>query len=98
MEPMTSMQVMIDVRAGDDIAVSQGADLSADGVGANSDGGSVIVFADDAAVLGAGSRLSADGGQSGDGGFVEFSAIRLVELAGGQLSAAKDKMVKMVPF
>ena len=77
----------IDVRAGDDITVTQGADLSADGQGANSDGGTVIVFADDAAVLGSGARLSADGGTSGDGGFVEFSAIRLVELAGGQLSA-----------
>ncbi|MGC6517440.1 MAG: leukotoxin LktA family filamentous adhesin [Candidatus Puniceispirillaceae bacterium] len=78
----------IDVRAGDDIFVQAGADLSADGQGANSDGGTVIVFADDAAVLGQGARLSADGGTSGDGGFVEFSAIRLVELAGGRLSAA----------
>mgnify|MGYP000291077933 CR=1 FL=1 len=78
----------IDVRAGDDITLSAGADLSADGQGLNSDGGTVITFADDAALLGRGARLSADGGTSGDGGFVEFSAIRLVELAGGQLSAA----------
>ena len=78
----------IDVRAGDDISVLAGADLSADGVGNQSDGGTVIVFADDAATLGNGARLSADGGTSGDGGFVEFSAIRLVELAGGQLSAS----------
>ena len=78
----------IDVRAGDDIAIYAGADLSADGSGANSDGGTVITFADDAAILGRGARLSADGGTSGDGGFVEFSAIRLVELAGGTLSAA----------
>ena len=40
--------------AGDDITVTQGADLSADSQNANSDGGTVIVFADDAAVLGAG--------------------------------------------
>ena len=78
----------IDVRAGDDIAVLAGADLSADGRGANSDGGTVITFADDTAILGRGARLSADGGTSGDGGFVEFSASRLVELAGGRLSAA----------
>ena len=78
----------IDVRAGDDIAVTAGADLSADGQGVNSDGGTVITFADDAAILGRGARLSADGGTSGDGGFVEFSAQRLVELAGGTLSAA----------
>ena len=78
----------VDVRAGDDITLSSGADLSADGVGANSDGGTVITFADDAAILGRGARLSADGGTSGDGGFVEFSAMRLVELAGGSLSAA----------
>ena len=78
----------IDVRAGDDIAITDGADLSADGQGVNSDGGTVITFADDAAILGRGARLSADGGTSGDGGFVEFSAQRLVELAGGTLSAA----------
>ncbi len=44
---------MIDVRAGDDIAITDGADLSADGQGVNSDGGTVITFADDAAILGA---------------------------------------------
>ena len=83
----------IDVRAGDDITLSAGADLSADGQGINSDGGTVITFADDAALLEAGARLSADGGTSGDGGFVEFSAIRLVELAGGQLSATAQNGV-----
>ena len=78
----------IDVRSDGDITVSAGADLSADGRGVSSDGGSVIVFAGEQATLGQGARLSADGGDSGDGGFVEFSATKVVELAGGTLSAA----------
>ena len=83
----------VDIRAGGTITTGAGADISASGVGANSDGGDVIIFADDTAVLGAGSVLRADGGASGDGGFVEFSAVGTVELAGGSLSAAASNGV-----
>ena len=78
----------VDVRAGGNITVAAGADISSDGQGLNSDGGTVIVMADNRSVLSAGAVISSDGGQSGDGGFVEFSARKTVELAGGQLSAA----------
>ena len=78
----------IDIAAGGNIAVGAGADISSDGQGLNSDGGTVILMADNLSTLSAGAVISADGGTSGDGGFVEFSARKTVELAGGQLSAS----------
>ncbi|MGV3499769.1 MAG: leukotoxin LktA family filamentous adhesin [Hydrogenophaga sp.] len=62
--------------------------VSADGHGPGADGGTVIVMADNKATLNAGAVVSANAGSSGDGGFVEFSARREVELAGGSLQAS----------
>ena len=62
--------------------------MSADGQGQNSSGGDIRVMAENRSDLAAGARLSADGGTSGDGGFVEFSARNVVALSGGSLSAA----------
>ena len=61
--------------------------VSADGSGANANGGTVLVMADQKATLHSGAVVSANAGGSGDGGFVEFSARREVELAGGSLQA-----------
>ena len=61
--------------------------VSADGVGADAHGGSVLVMADQKATLQSGAVVSANAGSSGDGGFVEFSAKQEVELAGGSLQA-----------
>ena len=83
----------IDIRAGETITTGDGALVSASGQGTNSDGGNVIIFADETSTLMAGSQIRADGGVSGDGGFVEFSAIGTVELAGGTLSAAASNGV-----
>ena len=78
----------IDIAAGGNITVGAGANISSDGQGVDSDGGTVIIMADNLSRLSAGAVISADGGTSGDGGFVEFSARKTVELAGGQLSAS----------
>ena len=78
----------VSINAGGDIALAEGANISADGRGINSDGGNVIIMADNRSTLSSGAVVSADGGSIGDGGFVEFSARKTVELAGGQLSAA----------
>ncbi|WP_302173380.1 leukotoxin LktA family filamentous adhesin [uncultured Hydrogenophaga sp.] len=62
--------------------------VSADGAGSQAHGGDVLVMADQKSTLQAGALVSANAGSSGDGGFVEFSARREVELAGGSLQAS----------
>ncbi|MCP4993268.1 MAG: leukotoxin LktA family filamentous adhesin, partial [Gammaproteobacteria bacterium] len=78
----------VEVRAGEDIVISGDALLSAKGRGENSNGGEVIVFADRDAIIRDSGVLDASGGQSGNGGFVEFSAKKTVELAGGVFRAS----------
>lgn len=78
----------VTIHAGGNVNVTPGARVSADGQGAQSDGGTVYVMAQDTATLAAGSELSARGGQaSGDGGHIEFSAQKTVRLEGGALKA-----------
>lgn len=76
---------VIRIVAAQDIHVA--GQVSADGVGANADGGSVTVMAERDSTLASGACVSADAGTTGDGGFVEFSAKRNVVLQGNGLSA-----------
>ncbi|MCA1979654.1 MAG: leukotoxin LktA family filamentous adhesin, partial [Thiobacillus sp.] len=76
---------VIRIVAAGDITVA--GEVSADGTGENASGGSVTVFADHNATLTKSGRVSADAGDSGDGGFVEFSARDTVTLSGNGLSA-----------
>ena len=78
----------IDVKAGNDIAVAASAELSASGVGVDADGGRVIVFADRNLSVADGFTLKAAAGTSGDGGFAELSARKVVELAGINMDLA----------
>lgn len=76
------------IDAGGDITVASGGRVSADGHGANSDGGAIRVWAEDTATLAQGAEISARGGEvSGDGGHIEFSATDTVKLEGGALKA-----------
>lgn len=78
----------IDVRAGGDIALTDGARVSASGRGADSDGGRVVVLADRETRFARGATLAARGGDGGgDGGFIELSARQHVALEGGFLDA-----------
>lgn len=72
----------IDIRAGGDIGVDTGALISASGHGIDSAGGSVTLFADRNASLASGASVAANAGDSGDGGFVEFSAKKQVAWSG----------------
>ena len=74
-------------RHGGNVELQSGAQVLAQGGGAASAGGSVQVLAQGDATLASGSLIDASAGQSGDGGFVEFSAKRHVDLAGGVLQA-----------
>ncbi len=71
----------IDVLAAADIALASTAKLSASGAGADADGGKIIVFADRNLSVADGFTVSASAGDNGDGGFVELSAKKVVELA-----------------
>ncbi len=77
----------VDIRAGRDIDLQAGARIVASGAGVNSDGGVVQLLAGRNAVNRQGSLLEASAGTSGAGGFVEFSAMDTVELAGGAMRA-----------
>ena len=77
----------IDIRAGNDITVSGNSVISARGQGENSSGGNIVVFADHNATLGGNSLIDASAGNTGDGGFIEFSAKDTVILSGGSLQA-----------
>ena len=74
------------VRAGNDIELSGDARLSARGYGEDSNGGTVIVLAENHTRIADNATLDA-GSDLGDGGFVELSAIQAVTLAGGFLRA-----------
>lgn len=78
----------IDVRAGGDIALTDGARVSASGRGTDSNGGRVVVLADRETRFARGATLAARGGDGGgDGGFIELSARQHVALDGGFLDA-----------
>ncbi|WP_149748238.1 leukotoxin LktA family filamentous adhesin, partial [Rhizobium sp. RU35A] len=77
------------VEAGNDVAVKAGSLISASGKGTASDGGSVVIFAENESQLAADASVLALGGEvSGNGGFIEFSGQNVVTLAGGTLNAA----------
>jgi filamentous hemagglutinin family protein len=71
----------IDVLAARDIALAATAQLSANGAGENADGGRIIVFADRNLSVADGFTVKAAAGATGDGGFVELSAKKVVDIA-----------------
>ncbi len=77
----------IDIAADGEIEIAGTAVVTAAGSGLNSDGGDIVVFAGDSARLAKGALIDASSGRTGNGGFVEFSASRLVSLDGGELRA-----------
>ena len=78
---------LIDIRAGNNIALESGANISAAGRGNNSSGGTVYMMAANSAVAQTGALVNTSAGATGDGGAIEFSARNSVELAGGQFVA-----------
>ncbi|HRQ46502.1 MAG TPA: leukotoxin LktA family filamentous adhesin, partial [Rhodocyclaceae bacterium] len=77
----------VTMRAGGNITLHESALVTARGVGADSSGGTVNIWADHSAVAHRGALVDASAGDSGDGGFIEFSARDTVELAGGEFRA-----------
>ncbi len=77
----------VNIKAGGDISLNSGV-ISASGKGENSSGGKLLLWADGKSFFNKGASLLAKGGKSGDGGFIEFSAGKLVDLAGGLFDAS----------
>ncbi|TXI80308.1 MAG: leukotoxin LktA family filamentous adhesin, partial [Flavobacteriales bacterium] len=77
----------VSIRAGGNVDLQNGALIAARGNGDNSAGGTVNIWADNDAVARTGALVDASAGSRGDGGFIEFSARKTVELAGGEFRA-----------
>ena len=86
----------IDIRAGNDINVNTGAEISARGVGANSDGGEVVIFADRNSYLQDGAVVDVSA-ENGKGGILEFSAIDTVNITGNGLRSSYGGTVLIDP-
>jgi|GEM_PF-3046111 len=86
----------VDIRAGNDIHVNTGAEISARGVGQGSDGGEVIIFADRNSYLQDGAVVDVSAG-NGKGGFLEFSAIDTVNIVGNGLRSSAGGTVLIDP-
>ncbi|PHR81777.1 MAG: hypothetical protein COA59_15145, partial [Colwellia sp.] len=71
----------ITLRAGNNIELTQGTVLSANGLGVNSNGGTIDIYANNQSNFSAG-EINANAGQSGDAGFIELSATKAVDIAG----------------
>lgn len=78
----------VEIRAGHDIVIGQGARVSASGQGEHSDGGQVVVKAKQQTTLAQGATVAANAGRSGDGGSVELSADKTVNWAGSLEASA----------
>lgn len=77
----------VDVR-GDEIEVTDHARITAKGVGTDADGGIVVIFGNKSALLDDFALIDASAGETGNGGFVEFSALGDVFLKGGSMQAS----------
>ncbi|QCB46258.1 leukotoxin LktA family filamentous adhesin [Hydrogenophaga sp. PAMC20947] len=78
----------VNIQAGNDIALQDGARILTGGQGANSSGGVVNIFAANSAIAHTGALVDSSAGTSGSGGAIEFSAKNNVELAGGEFRAS----------
>jgi filamentous hemagglutinin family protein len=82
----------VNVTAFGNITLSGDGSVSARGRGADSDGGTVMIYAHRDAMLADRARVDVRGGDvSGNGGFAEFSAKETVRLIGGALEAGATR-------
>ncbi|MFN0041555.1 MAG: leukotoxin LktA family filamentous adhesin, partial [Burkholderiales bacterium] len=78
----------VEIRAGHDVQLNNGALISASGRGESSSGGGILARAVNDLIVQAGTQVRADGGNiSGDGGALVLSAGHTLTLSGGAFSA-----------
>jgi len=87
-EPVENRE--IDIKAGRDIKLKEGSLISARGGEKNPAGGDIVVFADNKAEFNEGATIDASGINEGKGGFIELSAKKQVQMAGGEFKAAAE--------
>ena len=86
----------IEILAGNDIKVNAGAEISARGIGQNSDGGEVVIFADRNSYLQDGAIVDVSA-ISGKGGFLEFSAKDTVNIQSNGLRSSAGGTILIDP-
>lgn len=77
----------VKMTAGNDITLTAASTVSVKGSGQNSDGGSVKIVAANNALIGQNALVDASGGASGNGGAIEFSGSKNVDIQGGLFKA-----------
>lgn len=78
---------VVKMKAGNDITLTAASTVSVKGSGQNSDGGSVKIVAANNALIGQNALVDASGGSSGNGGAIEFSGSKNVDIQGGLFKA-----------
>ena len=73
----------IDIDTGNDIKLKEGSTISAKGQGDNSSGGDIIMIAENDSFFEKGAIVDTGADSNGDGGFIELSAKKEVNLSGG---------------
>ncbi|MDR2642619.1 MAG: leukotoxin LktA family filamentous adhesin, partial [Planctomycetaceae bacterium] len=86
----------IEIEAGNDINVREGAEISAKGNGENSDGGEIIIYAENNSTLEKDATVDVSS-QTGTGGFIEFSAKKLVTMQGWGLKSSSGGTILIDP-
>ncbi|MDR1142007.1 MAG: leukotoxin LktA family filamentous adhesin, partial [Planctomycetaceae bacterium] len=87
----------IEIESGKDINVQKGAVISAKGNGSNSDGGEIIVYAGNNSTLEKDAIVDVSAGESGVGGFLEFSATKNVNITGNGLRTSLGGTILIDP-
>ena len=86
----------IEILAGNDININAGAEITARGVGTNSDGGEVVIVADQNSNLQDGAVVDVSA-KNGKGGFLEFSAKDTVKVEGNGLRSSYGGTILIDP-
>ncbi len=77
----------IEITAGNDIELKSGSKITASGIGENSSGGDIYLYAENNSIFNNNASIESKGGISGDGGNIEFSAAKEINILGGSIDA-----------
>ncbi|MDR1478735.1 MAG: leukotoxin LktA family filamentous adhesin, partial [Planctomycetaceae bacterium] len=87
----------IEIESGNDINVQKGANISAKAETQNSNGGEIIIYADNNSTLEKDALIDVSATQNAKGGFLEFSATKNVNITGNGLKSSTGGKILIDP-